>query len=200
MKRTNLRRFLKIGVACAVVALVCGISLLSWVVWQRHHLPQVLPSDTLIVLGAQVKPDGSPSEILGIRLRVALETYQESPQMIITCGAQGADEPMAEGEMMRDWLIARGVEAAHVVAETSSFNTRQNLQNAADIMRDKGLSQATIVTSDYHVARALEICRQEGISATGIPCWTHWLYRPKNYCRESLSWIKVWLETLTGVG
>lgn len=94
---------------------------------------------------------------------------------------------------MRQWLVDRGVPEADVWAETSSFNTRQNLQNARAMMEAAGLEQALIVTSDYHVARGLELCRQEGISATGIGSRTEAPYWLKNHIRESLSWLKLWL-------
>ena len=61
---------------------------------------------------------------------------------------------------MRDWLIAHGVAAADIEAETDSFNTRQNLGYAQSIMDDRGLTAALIVTSDYHVPRALALCEQ----------------------------------------
>lgn len=95
--------------------------------------------------------------------------------------------------MMRDWLIENGISPEDVYAETASFNTSQNLQNARALMEAEGLSQALVVTSDYHVARALELCRQEGISATGIGSHTEWQYWLKNHIRESLSWIKLWV-------
>ena len=96
---------------------------------------------------------------------------------------------------MRDWLTARGVPEGDVVAETESFNTRENLENAKAIMDSRGLSRALVVTSDYHVARALELCRQVGITATGKGSPSKPEYFIKNHFREGLSWIKLWLES-----
>lgn len=106
--------------------------------------------DTIIVLGAQVKADGTPSVALERRLTAALEEYRKKPSMMIVCGAQGSDEPRAEGDVMRDWLVERGVNEKEVIAETGSFNTRQNLGYAQSFMDDQGLTQALVVTSDYH--------------------------------------------------
>ena len=96
---------------------------------------------------------------------------------------------------MRDWLLARGVPDADIVAETESFNTRENLRNAKEIMQKRGLTQALVVTSDYHVARALMLCRQVGIEATGKGSPSKPEYFIKNHFREGLSWIKLALET-----
>ena len=159
-------------------------------------MPPVGDSDVIIVLGAQVKEDGTPSVALERRLTAALESYQKDRQLIIVCGAQGSNEPRPEGDVMRDWLTARGVPEGDVVAETESFNTRENLENAKDIMDSRGLSRALVVTSDYHVARALELCRQMGIAAAGKGSPSKPEYFLKNHFREGLSWIKLWLESM----
>ena len=183
-----------------IVLLISGVlamtAMVLFVCWQETHLPQVLPSDAIIVLGAQVKPDGTPSVALERRLTAALGAYNAAPQVVIVCGAQGGNEPVAEGDLMRDWLLARGANPDLVVAETASFNTRQNLENARKIMDQRNLSQALIVTSDYHVARALALCEQAGIPATGIGSPSKPEYFLKNHIQESLSWIKFWLESL----
>ena len=171
-------------------------ALMGFVWYMETHLPEQIDSDVIIVLGVQVKEDGTPSVALERRLTAALETYKTDPQAIICCGAQGANEPAAEGDVMRAWLLARGVQEADVIAETGSFNTRENLMNAKEIMRERGLSQALIVTSDYHVARALALCRQVGISATGKGSPSKPEYFVKNHIREGLSWIKFALESM----
>ena len=193
-------RMLKVGL-CVLLALVLmgaagALALMGFVYYMETHLPEQIESDVIIVLGAQVKEDGTPSVALERRLTAALQSYQEKRQTIIVCGAQGGNEPRAEGDVMRDWLLARGVAEPDVVAETESFNTRENLQNARTIMQERGLTQALVVTSDYHVARALMLCRQEGVAATGKGSPSKPEYFIKNHFREGLSWIKLMLETV----
>ena len=192
---TIIRRLLVGLVLLALLGLFCAAGLMGFVWYKETHLPPMEDSDVIIVLGAQVKEDGTPSVALERRLTAALESYQADPQLIIVCGAQGANEPRPEGDVMRDWLIGRGVQPEDVVAETASFNTRENLIYARAIMEHRGLSQALVVTSDYHVARALELCRQTGISATGKGSPSKPEYFIKNHIREGLSWIKLWLES-----
>ncbi|MGN0773277.1 MAG: YdcF family protein [Candidatus Ventricola sp.] len=189
------RRLLVGLLLVALVCLACVVGLMGFVWYKETHLPPIGDSDVIIVLGAQVKEDGTPSVALMRRLTAALESYLEKPQLIIACGAQGANEPRAEGDVMRDWLIDRGVRSEDVVAETASFNTRENLIYARAIMEHRGLAQALVVSSDYHVARALELCRQVGIQATGKGSPSKPEYFIKNHFREGLSWIKLWLES-----
>ncbi|MGN0991411.1 MAG: YdcF family protein [Candidatus Ventricola sp.] len=190
-----MRRLLVGLVLLACLGLACAAGLMGFVFYRETHLPPIEDSDVIIVLGAQVKEDGTPSVALERRLTAALKSYTQDPQLIIVCGAQGINEPRAEGDVMRDWLLARGVKSEDVVAETASFNTRENLIYAKAIMEHRGLKQALVVTSDYHVARALELCRQVGISATGKGSPSKPEYFIKNHFREGLSWIKLWLES-----
>ena len=193
---TLARRLLMAVLALALIAALFCAGLIGFVYYRETHLPERQESDVIIVLGAQVKEDGTPSEALRRRMTAALEVYQEKRQTIIVCGAQGSNEPRAEGDVMRDWLIAQGVREEDVVAETASFNTRQNLEYAKAIMEHRGLTRALIVTSDYHVARALRLCAQTGIEATGKGSPSKPEYFIKNHLREGLSWIKFWLESM----
>lgn len=148
------RKMAMIVLALALLFVLAAAALIGFVYYMETHLPPAGDSDVIIVLGAQVKEDGTPSVALERRLTAALEAYQAKPQLIIACGAQGANEPRAEGDVMRDWLMAHGVAGEDVVAETASFNTRENLEYARAIMEHRGLERALVVTSDYHVPRA----------------------------------------------
>ena len=189
-------RLLEGMIALAALGLACIIGLMGFVYYKETHLPPIGDSDVIIVLGAQVKEDGTPSVALERRLTAAYESYLEDRQLIIVCGAQGGNEPRPEGDVMRDWLLARGVPEEDVVAETDSFNTRENLTYAKAIMEERGLHNALVVTSDYHVARALTLCRQVGISAVGKGSPSKPEYFIKNHFREGLSWVKLWLESM----
>lgn len=192
------RRVLCVLIVIALLGVLCALGLMGFVWYRETHLPPIGESDVIIVLGAQVKEDGTPSVALERRLTAALDSYREKPQVIIVCGAKGGNEPRAEGDVMREWLLAQGVPEADVIAETASFNTRENLRYARGIMDERGLSQALVVTSDYHVARALELCRQEGIPATGKGSPSKPEYFIKNHLREGLSWVKLWAQMLLG--
>lgn len=147
-----------------------------------------------MVLGARVKPDHTPSEALLRRLALALGKYEQRPVPIICCGAQGSDEPCREGDLMCQWLAERGAAAEHLISEGESYDTLQNIQNAKKIMDERGLTHACVITSDYHLRRALAICRRFGVRAQGegspsTPGW--WL---RNNLRELLAWGKFFLS------
>ena len=177
--------------------LMAGLAL-GTLCYAEAHQPEPRPdSQAVIVLGCQVYADGSPSPQLELRLEAALETYNEHPRLIVVCGAQGKNEPAPEGEIMRDWLIARGVAAEQVIAEVRSVNTRQNLEYAMALL-PPGVKKVTVITSDYHLPRALAIAGSLGLDADGIgsPCKPEWWV--KNHAREVLAWGKYLLDEITG--
>ncbi len=148
-------------------------------------------SDAVIVLGCQVYSDGQLSPQLNLRLRAALDTYRNDPRLIITTGGQGEGEPAPEGRVMRDWLISQGVPEDDVIAECESVNTRQNLTFAKALLPE-GATRVTVVTSDFHLPRALALARDLGLDADGIgsPCRPEIGFWVKNHGREVLAWGK----------
>ena len=178
-------------------ALLFGAALGALCLAETNPPPVSAESEAVIVLGCQVYANGDLSPQLELRLQSALETYQSQPRLIITCGAQGTNEPGPEGKIMRDWLVARGVPEMDVIAECESRNTRQNLQFAKALLPET-VSHVTVITSDYHLPRALALSRDLGLNADGIgsPCRPeieHWV---KNHTREVLAWGKYLLEKM----
>lgn len=148
--------------------------------------------DSIVILGAQVKPDGEPSVQLQWRLDAGYEAWQKKQVPVVVCGAKGGNEPATEASVMKDYLMTKGVPEAMVFMDDASFNTNQNLLNASVILKQQGIDRCLIVTSDYHVARAMALAADMGIQAvgTGSPCKAEfWI---KNHAREALAWCKYW--------
>ena len=91
---------------------------------------------------------------------------------------------------MKDWLVAKGIPESQIFAENTSFNTRENIENAMILLKDYPIRRAVVVTSDYHLPRALALCEDAGVNAGGIgsPCKPE--YWMKNHFREVLAWGK----------
>ena len=163
----------------------------------NHRVAKTVPEadqyDAIIVLGAQIKPDGSPSVQLSWRLDAAAEAYRQKPVPVVVCGAKGKDEPMTEAEGMKKYLTESGIPEQDILQDPDSFNTRQNLKNAASLLSSLPyVKKVLIVTSDYHVPRSLALARDQGYDACGLgsPCKPeYWI---KNHAREALAWCKYW--------
>ena len=195
MKSKKKHPLAKLIIYIIIMAIIIYAGFVGYVCIREGSVLKTVPAadeyDAIIVLGAQVKPDGNPSVQLSWRLDAAYEAYQQKAVPVVVCGAQGKDEPMPEADAMAAYLIAKGVPDTDILRDPDSFNTNQNLKNAAELLKPMpGIRRVLIVTSDYHVPRAMAIAGDMGYDACGMgsPCKPeYWL---KNHAREALAWCK----------
>ncbi|GMA60031.1 YdcF family protein [Alicyclobacillus fastidiosus] len=132
----------------------------------RRERPSV--SQTGIVLGAYT--DGfRPSLPLRSRLRAALHLYRCGIiQTFIVSGGQGEDETVSEARSMKRFLIINGVPPEVIFEDRWSKDTWENLKNSKQLMQRLRFTTAVIVTSDYHLPRALAVARMLDMNVTGF--------------------------------
>lgn len=177
-----------------LIGFACWTALVAFVAYKEYTLPEPLgETQAMIVLGAQVREDGTLSLQLQWRMEEALRQYQAHPQLIVVCGAQGSNEPAPEAHVMREWLVKNGVPEEHILMDDASFNTRQNLENAKALLPEH-VDRVLIVTSNYHLPRAMALAEDMGFSAEGTGSPIKLIYWPKNHYREALAWVKYLLQ------
>ena len=178
------------------------LGLVGMVCWKEAHVRTAKDMDyeAIIVLGCQVKKDGTPNVQLQWRLDAAYDAWQAKKCTIVVTGGQGADEPAPEGQVMRTYLIGRGVPETDILCDDRSTDTRENIEEAAKLLGEKGQKRVLIVTSDYHLPRAIAIAEDQGLTAGGIASETlGGVYWFKNHFREALAWCKYWAEKYLGL-
>ena len=185
---------LKLILTGALLFVLAFLTMGGYQLWLEHHVPSpTTQSSAIIVLGAQVTPDGNPSVQLALRLEKALAEYQRAPRTMVVCGSQGANEPATEASVMKAWLMSRGVPEEQVLMDEESFNTKENLGNAMALLPENTI-EVTIVTSDYHLPRALRIAEDMGLKPTGVGSPIKPEYWLKNHAREAMAWGKYFLS------
>ncbi|GAA1163012.1 YdcF family protein [Nesterenkonia sandarakina] len=151
--------------------------------------PVRLTPEAVIVLGAGLI-DGRVPPLLAGRLDKGLEAQRryEAP-LLVTSGGQGPDEPVPEGQAMRDYLIGQGTEPDQVIPETASRNTAENLEFSRALVSDPQ-SPVLVVTSSYHAFRAALLTRQLGMRAHVIGAKTAWYFLPSAVIREFIGILR----------
>ncbi len=192
-------RILRILVAILGAGIAAYVILFLVVLYAQYHVPGPQSGyEAIIVLGAQVKRDGTPSVQLQWRLDAAGASYTDSHVPIVVCGAQGKDEPATEASVMKAYLMKFGIPEEDILMDDQSFSTDENIRNARALL--PGTDRVLIVTSDYHLPRSLMIARDAGFDACGLGSPTlggfYWL---KNHARETLSWVKYFLVHKLGI-
>ena len=102
------------------------LAVIAFVSVSGYTNPPTGNEQVVLVLGAGLHKD-KPSKLLQYRLNKAYEFAAAHPDtLVITSGGQGRDEWCPEGDAMRDYLIAKGLEPARVISEGRSTSTEEN--------------------------------------------------------------------------
>ena len=147
-------------------------------------------ADYVIVPGAKVNGT-NPSRVLRQRLDKAIEyTEQNRDSEIIVTGGKGTDEDISEAEAMKNYLVKKGISDDRIITENKAADTGENLEYSKDIIGDTDKS-IVIVTSDFHMYRAVKIAEQTGFTRiSGLPARTDAGLVPNYYVREAFGIIK----------
>ncbi|MFJ6216936.1 vancomycin high temperature exclusion protein [Streptomyces sp. NPDC092296] len=117
-----------------------------------------------VVFGAGLDA-GRPSPYLANRLDAAVRLYRQGTvRAILVTGDNsrtGYDEPTA----MRDYLRGHGVPEGQVVLDYAGFDTWDSCTRARRIF---GVRRALLVSQDFHIRRAIALCRAAGIDSYGV--------------------------------
>lgn len=147
--------------------------------------------DYIIVLGAKVRPDGSPSTVLKYRLDAAYDYLDAHPRtQCVVSGGQGSNEPMSEADAMAQYLRERGIEENRILIENTSETTAENMALSRELIADPS-AEIGIVTNNFHVYRALKIARKAGLEHVyGIAAYSNTWYLPNNMFYETFGILK----------
>ena len=150
-------------------------------------IPRRRDFDYVIIHGAGLLDGDRVSKLLADRIDKAIEVYRKdpTPPVLIPSGGRGDDEKMPEAAAMAAYLREKEIPDDRILLEDRSTNTYENLQFSKKLieMRD-GSKYTALVTSNYHVYRALRYCRKIGLECTGIGSRVAMYYWPSALIRE----------------
>ena len=150
-----------------------------------------LDRDYLIILGCGIRDDGTPMPLLAGRVDRALAFYRKQldqtgkAPVFVPSGGQGPDEVISEAESMRNYLVAQGVPAEHILMESRSTSTYENMRFSKEVIEATGRpGKVAFSTTNYHVFRAGIMARRVKLRAQGMGAKTKWYFWPNADVRE----------------
>jgi vancomycin permeability regulator SanA len=169
--KKGLRRLLNLFVILAIIgaAIVLTVNIIMLTATSGRIITTeeaaALDADCILVLGAGVRDDGSPSHMLRDRIDTGLTLYEAaaSPKLLMS-GDHGRVE-YDEVNVMRDRALDAGVPSADIFMDHAGFSTYDSLYRTRDIF---GAKKIIIVTQKYHLPRALYIAKSLGLDAYGV--------------------------------
>lgn len=143
--------------------------------------------DSIVVLGGAMLPalppyfpEPSLTEASD-RVWQAARLYRRgvAPRILVSGGSVLLEEGRAttsEAEAMRVFLVDLGVPREAIVEEGKALNTIQNIALVRELVKDKPVA---LVTSAYHMPRALMLARRAGLEVGAFP--VDWRAAPEGH-------------------
>ncbi len=166
-------RLRHVNATIASFLLLLGIWWFGWVYWQIASVAardEARQADAIAVFGA-AEYSGRPSPVLHARLDHAVRLYQHriAPTVITLGGGGDPNSGSTEGGVGRDYLLANGIPLDHIIAETTSKDTEQQVDRLAEIADQNDLHHIVVVSDGTHLFRIRALCRDAGLDVYTSP-------------------------------
>ena len=134
----------------------------SWASINNHltmnkTVPSGLPTKghLFVVLGSALTSSGGLTTKLERRLKLALAALKAYPTSDVLVSGGAARNGRTEAQVMRSWLIARGVASSRIVLETKSPSTIGNAKYSMALLRTlPEYTSYTLISDSSHLRRA----------------------------------------------
>jgi vancomycin permeability regulator SanA len=184
-----------IAIGAATVAIVIAAILLSPITPSIIEQPRQ-EYDAAVILGAAVWSGNKPSPVLRERVNRGYDLIKSGAVQFLVLTGSNAPHELPEAEVARRELLKLGVDPTRIVVETQTHSTLDQILYIRDhLMKEQGWSSFIIVSDQFHLKRALEICQFNGINAQGVSSESPlgpqnlWIY----HLRESAALILYWM-------
>lgn len=158
-------KWIKVAIVslCVFVAYIfCSIALFSTVDEKKT-------ADAAIILGAAAWYK-RPSPVFEERINHGIWLYRNGyVKKLILTGGKSKNAPFSEAFVARRYALKNQIPPEDILIEEDSLTTRENLQNAKQLMEENHLFTAIIVSDPMHMKRAMQIASDLGIKAWSSP-------------------------------
>lgn len=154
------------------------------------HLKKNRNADYIVVLGSGIIGK-KVTPLFAARIERGMELLYSNPNaVLIMSGGQGPGEDIPESVAMAAYAVGKGVDAERIIMEQKSVSTEENLLFSRKLM-DKEAPKIVIVTTAYHVFRALILAKQQGLKCVGFGAKTKWYFTLNALIREFVGYLRL---------
>lgn len=156
-------------VSLLLIAFAIGIAIS---IWNYGKVDEKAPADVAIVLGAAIS-DGEVSPVYRERINHAITLYEEGTvDFIILTGGFGEGSYKSDSQVAKEYALSQGIPEEKILIEEKSTITEENLEFSKEIMVEKNLGTAIIVSDPLHMKRAMLMAKDYNITALSSPTTT----------------------------
>lgn len=121
--------------------------------------------DCILILGAGVWANNSPSPMLEDRLKQGIDLYDTGVSSRLLMSGDHGRKDYDEVNVMKQYAVKDGIDASDIFMDHAGFSTYESLYRAKEIFE---ADKVIIVTQKYHMYRALYVAKCLGIDAYGV--------------------------------
>jgi len=159
-------RLLRCVSTCAAVALILPLILMFTFGPTRY----ARDADCIVVFGAKVYSDGSPSEALADRVDEGVRLYNEGiAPVLLMSGAIDSHHGASEPASMRLRAIAAGVPSDAIVIDEAGVNSAATVENTRAWATSRGSRRVVAVSHYYHLPRVKLLFERAGLRTYTVP-------------------------------
>lgn len=151
--------------------------------WRDHTVDQAPEADAVLILGGGWRPSrydyrGLDLTECGDRLIAGIELCRRGRARVLVLGGDAPWTPVgesADSERVRGWAADWGLGATEIVSLGAVLNTRDEAERARELVERRGWKRVLLVTSAFHLGRAMATFRQAGVPVEPVACDFRWI-------------------------
>ena len=168
-----------------------------------RHIP-AFDKDYILILGCQMRKDGTPTKLLQSRIDRAVEfaNMQKNATgkdiIFVPTGGKGKSEVISEAEAIKRYLVSQDIPESSIITEDKATNTYENFQKSVELIKKTSGRKAPKIafsTTNYHVFRAGFLAARQHIKAEGIGSKTKSYFFINAFIREFIATVYYKLKT-----
>jgi uncharacterized SAM-binding protein YcdF (DUF218 family) len=178
-----------------LLLLTCaGSSYLAYTINSYAAYDATRPADAAVVLGAGVWR-GRPSPVFRERINHGIKLYQDGyVDTLIFTGGIGSRDEKSEAAVAREYAMAQGIPAEAILIEEHSTSTVENLSHAQEVAQANDIETFLLVSTPYHMKRAVNIADDLGMEAYSSPTrtirWINSATKTRALIQETISYVR----------
>ena len=181
-----------------VLLILCFIASLILYRVQFKYSDKIVSPDELktpsigLVFGAGLKARGVPGGVLKDRIMAAIKLYQEGKVDKFIFSGDNSTTGHNEVQAMKNLAIDNGLPENIVLLDHAGVSTYDSCYRLTKVF---GLSKIVLITQRYHLRRALYICNELDIDASGVVAEDgDYVGKFGFFLREWPASLKAWVE------
>ena len=149
-----------------------------------------ITGDSIILLGGGIidrVPDfsgfGTPTDSMLGRIVTAVRVQKKLDVPIIVSGGKLYENLSSEAQIAKRFMIDLGVSEGQIIIEENARDTYENAKYTREICSKKNYQKPILITSAFHMKRALLSFKKVGLDVTPYPAG----FRSKNV--QNIGWV-----------